>query len=116
MTDQEAFDTVTHHLLTQMEKSMLLGRCRYRGRAGLKCAVGCLIPDEDYSPMLEGKDIPTLQSLELFPMSLHGLKLELLVDLQLIHDGCEPEKWHGRLSEIAGKHGLNATALEGFTS
>lgn len=32
----------------------VISRCRYRGDNGTMCAVGCLIPDERYTPSLEG--------------------------------------------------------------
>jgi hypothetical protein len=53
MTLQETFDKVCVHLLTQLQKSVFLDSngsmaCAYRGPNGLKCAVGCLIPDELY--------------------------------------------------------------------
>ena len=60
MTTQEAFDTVVRHLHTQGKRSIVKNRrssgdeCRYRTDDGLKCAIGCLIPDEVYSFQYEG--------------------------------------------------------------
>ncbi len=55
-TPQEIFDFVATHLFTQgtaaVNKS---GACRYRGPDGTKCAVGALIPDDEYSVKMEGK-------------------------------------------------------------
>ena len=53
MRKQQVFNTVAKHLLTQKKKSIKDGTCRYRYR-NLSCAVGCLIPKEEYSPKLEG--------------------------------------------------------------
>ena len=53
MTQQQIFDKVATHLLTQGAKSMMGDTCRYRGSNGAKCAVGCLIKDDHYDPILE---------------------------------------------------------------
>ena len=55
MTPQEIFDTVVTHL-RGMEKPSAYGdgSCAYRGMDGAKCAAGVLIPDEIYSPEMEG--------------------------------------------------------------
>lgn len=50
MTNEEIFEKVRTHLLTQNAKSMIDGICLYRGPNGLKCAVGCLIEDEHFDP------------------------------------------------------------------
>lgn len=55
MTEQEIFDTVLAHLREQGKAATDLGgACRYRGADGTACAVGCLIPDELYDPLIEG--------------------------------------------------------------
>ena len=55
MTEQEIFDTVLTHLREQGEAATSAGgSCRYRGANGTACAVGCLIPDELYDPLIEG--------------------------------------------------------------
>lgn len=55
MTNQEIFDKVATHLLSQGKRSALGGvGCAYRGDGGLQCAIGCLIPDELYRYELEG--------------------------------------------------------------
>lgn len=60
-TLQSTFDTVVTHLRKQGRRSadMLSGSmCKYREKADdktmLKCAAGCLIPDECYRPIFEG--------------------------------------------------------------
>ncbi len=54
MTKQEIFDKVKAHLLAQGKRAVNGdGNCMYRGMDGTKCAVGCLIPDELYTPLLE---------------------------------------------------------------
>lgn len=53
MTLQETFDKVVNGLRKQGCRSLKNGRCRYRGDNGRKCAVGMVIPDEDYNPDME---------------------------------------------------------------
>lgn len=63
MNTQEIFNTVATHLLTQNARSMgtapqMEGRgCLYRGENGRMCAVGCLIKDEFYDPILENEPV-----------------------------------------------------------
>ena len=59
MTSQEAFDTVLAGLRKQRRKSELTpgGPCRYRSPDGCRCSIGFLIPDELYSPKIEGQPI-----------------------------------------------------------
>lgn len=86
---QEIFDLVTTHLFTQNRRAEEYDDgCFYR-LAGLRCAVGVLIPDDLYCPAFEGKTVGTLIE-ELFLLGLadwreHGL---LLSNLQKIHDNC----------------------------
>lgn len=59
MNNQEIFDKVATHLLTQgvPARTETLG-CRYRTpRGGLKCAIGALIPDEMYDERLESQAV-----------------------------------------------------------
>lgn len=63
MTNQEIFDTVAVHLLTQNKRATKANcstTCQYRTSEGLKCAVGCLIPDEKYTPEMEPYGVYTL--------------------------------------------------------
>ena len=54
MTQQEIFDTVLAHLRKQGKASVSdMNLCQYRGPDGTSCAVGCLIPDELYDPLIE---------------------------------------------------------------
>ena len=58
MTEQEIFDTVLTHLREQGKAAATDdGGCRYRGPDGTACAVGCLIPDELYDPVIEGLSV-----------------------------------------------------------
>ncbi len=58
--EQQFFDDVVRHLLTQRKQASERGACRYRTTNGLKCAGGCKIPDEIYRPAMEGINISAL--------------------------------------------------------
>ena len=53
MTRQEIFDTIVAHLHAQGQPAISGSSCFYRSPTGLKCAVGCLIPDDKYSQEIE---------------------------------------------------------------
>ena len=87
---QEVFDLVANHLFTQGRPARQDdGRCRYRTKSGLRCAIGALIPDELYKEEFEGAGaaqlIDNLYALEIADWREHK---ELLDHLQSVHDGC----------------------------
>ena len=52
MTEQEVFNKVWDHIITQGKPSLSgEGKCRYRGPNGLKCAAGIFLTDEQSGPM-----------------------------------------------------------------
>jgi hypothetical protein len=133
MTRREIFETVKNHLLTQGKKAWVFqddpdqpGPCLYRTDDGLRCAVGCLIPDELYDPRMEGVGIDCLGTDWSLPMWRDGRyersrtaapllrtalesrlgrevatkDLELLRELQVIHDEHERSVWEKKLREV----------------
>ena len=84
MTNQETFDRVAEHLLKQDAKSLRHGACAYRGDAGFKCAVGCLISDDEYGPGIEGFGVWTPWLIGWCRQ--HGYSTALLANLQQVHD------------------------------
>jgi hypothetical protein len=108
---QELFDTVATHLLGQKKAAKnAAGLCCYRSPDGLRCAVGCLIPDEVYDPSLEGRSALKLwDSPILAHLKEHSA---LLCDLYVLHDKCPEQKWHTELCWIATAFGLNPKVLE----
>ncbi len=55
-SNQEIFDYVVSHLRAQGARSLNdENECTYRSVDGYSCAVGCLIPDDLYTPSLEGR-------------------------------------------------------------
>ena len=86
MTNQEAFNIVVQHLRTQGQASRdHNGECVYRHSDGIKrCAVGILIPDDEYSSTFEGYRIEDLRRAR--PYLLEGVDLHLLQAMQDAHD------------------------------
>ena len=123
MTNQEVFDKVARHLLTQKVQSQVSdyggggdgGGCAYRGENGTSCAIGCLIPNELYKPEMEGKSVSGLQRnskelLELF----RNTDSALLSALQDIHDDIDPHCWAERLNSEAVAWDLDVSVLKEF--
>ncbi len=111
-TEQEVFDQVAEHLLTQNKKSMDIEmdklKCKYRSSSGLQCAGGCLIGDDEYKPAfdLHGQ-WSALLYYKLVPRE-HG---NLIQSLQTIHDTYEPEEWRRELIIFGSKYDLNVDKL-----
>ena len=90
LTNQEIFNKVSKHLIAQGKQCVSAnGDCVYRGPKNLKCAIGCLIPDEFYEAFMENKSIHILFGK--FPVNMKESKLkkqsgDLLFELQKIHD------------------------------
>lgn len=104
MTRQEIYDRVKQHLLCQGKRSMRDEEmCAYRGIGGLKCAIGILIPDNEYKPEFDY----TVASIEYLIEDVPALKnadFKLLNDLQKMHDWEFP--WEDSLLKIANKYNL----------
>ncbi len=112
MTNQETFDRVAAHLLNQGERSYVGEACAYRGKNGLKCAVGCLIPDDRYTANIEGVPVCIMLAKELetllgFPVSI--TQVNLLQKLQEIHDQDAPARWPRRLVRLAERYALTVS-------
>jgi hypothetical protein len=121
MKPQEIFDTVSKHLFDQGKRSLDNIHCRYYADDGLKCAVGILIPEDQYFEDMDkgNKSIKRLllEYADKFPKWMHE-NVELLCDLQNAHD-----KWYNwehqdimekSLEDIAKNHKLSAKKLETF--
>jgi hypothetical protein len=133
MTPQEIFDHVSRHLLKQGKAAMMDDHCCFRNPEGLRCAVGCLIPEDRYVPELENGSLGTIVEhlialqeghedepdfdgydealMETIAESV-GLPPEevpwgVLCALQGIHDGIAPGQWEVHLDRLALKHGFH---------
>ena len=97
LTEQELFDKVAKHLLTQNKKSLDGEECVYRSADGLKCAAGCLIEDSEYATFLENQTWEALVRCG----RAKSVHVSLIQDLQLIHDDYETEQWPNKLESLA---------------
>lgn len=109
---QLVFDTVAEHLLKQGKKSFYVDNknvkvCAYRGDGGLKCAAGCLIPDEQYDSSIESVGWRKLAERGVVSYNC----CPLIDDLQDIHDSVKPKNWLSCLHEYADKKGFNKSKL-----
>lgn len=139
-TNQEIFDHVATHLITQGQQSKAEGSssCLYRAPLGLMCAAGCVIPDSVYDSNLERCSVMRLMGRVNYPNESDShsplspyqrqylLRLtphqDLLSALQQIHDldgygdhGRPPELlayWKRRLIDVAYKFKLESAHLE----
>jgi len=114
LTQQEIFDKVSVHLLTQMEKATNPGGdCLYKTKNGLMCAFGCLLGPlykksmEDcniYDLLSEYNSIGELLGDERSEDSFHNQPL--LEDLQELHDNNYPKDWKILLYDVGIKYNL----------
>jgi hypothetical protein len=126
MTNQEVYDRIKTHLLTQNKKAQIeitndegfiVTVCRYRTPEGLKCAVGCLI--EDYDEEFEGKPVilhfggqPTRVGEYLIELGYDYTQLKLMSDLQSAHDSYEVNFWPFELEQVAKKWNLEGGSVD----
>ncbi len=109
MTNQEAFDKVCNHLRRMLRRSIdrTGNYCSYRSKNGNKCAIGCLIPDEEYKPEFERRSVAGLIQRFWIP-SLDGISSLLLLDLQELHD----RRYNWNEYGFNGESGLEYIALK----
>ena len=118
-TEQQVFDQVARHLLTQNTKAINdLGVCKYRFRLNdntiLKCAVGFLIADDEYSQEMEGSLYGSYDFNEFFGFKGEAPHLTLLRSLQNLHDKHPVLIWKEELEKIAADFNLNIDILKEF--
>jgi hypothetical protein len=92
-TDQQVYDFVKEKLIEQKIPSVGSDNgngCAYRGHDDAKCAIGHLIPDEDYSSEMENKGVGRLldylQSIDYIGTQRPYIKEYFLSRLQGVHD------------------------------
>ena len=120
-TTREIFNIVKNHLLTQKVVAQdRAGGCVYRDEEGNKCAVGCLI-ERGYDSLIEGVGLIDVKRFVENETTLHtDLKVQCLVDslrkndvdvydeetlnllsqLQYIHDEVAPFLWEESLHDL----------------
>lgn len=126
MNRQEVFNKVANHLLKQNAKSLNDDGCAYRGDKGMMCAIGCLIPDDKYTPGIEnisafsayepGKDEVERQILHDILHEVLGAEsredFDFLDDLQVIHDTASVGIWITELQQFADNNNLTFEVKE----
>ena len=120
---QRVFDAVARHLLEQRAKAVDdLGQCRYRAPDGRRCAIGSLVLDAAYSPLMEGRGaghqivVSVLEASGYVVRGPAGVEEGFLRDLQHIHDNESVERWLSLLRDFAALYYLSATSLPGPSS
>lgn len=114
-TSQEFFDKTVRHLHEQGKQAVdVRGACKYRIMVGgqmLMCALGCHIPDEIYTPKMEGKGVLVLmrEFSELENIMPPGI--DLLWQLQSAHDSTDNWYFGGELN-INGIDKLRSIAIK----
>ena len=115
MTRQEMFDIAAKHLLTQRVRSVdpVTGSCRYRGPQGRMCAIGPMIPDEKYSPDMEGWGVGSCDVWNAMGLDSDdpGNLKTLAHKLQRIHDAWAPTAWPYMLLALALKYNLDTAIV-----
>lgn len=108
MRDQEMFERVYHHLMTQGGRSCVqhprgILIPAYYGDHGRQCPVGLFIPPEAYDPAFEAMSL-----WQLIPRcsALQGVNVSLLSALQTCHDTLSPPRWKKRLQILAHEYKL----------
>lgn len=103
-TTQQVFDQIVNHLRKQGKPSMDKhgNGCLYHGPNGLKCAAGCLIADDEYSPEMDNNpaDDTTWQYLiDTGVVPSHFSKL--IIHMQHLHDLKHHEDWESEFEKAA---------------
>lgn len=126
MTLKQVFTRVRDHLLAQNAQSVRAAdhtACAYRGLNGLSCAVGCLIDDAHYQSEFEGmaigwgikesdhdSDIRRRHARLMAALKKSGVPVDdrmcinLLGELQGVHDEVDPADWPAHLNEVGVKY------------
>lgn len=130
MNRQEAFDIAAKHLLDQGKKAyrddgtpFSAPSCAYRSpEGGLKCAIGALIPDEEYDPRFEGQNAAVLLRQSYCPAVLKSgdLTKDFLQALQCVHDDAhgdgDVEEFRRGLMEFASRWKLRVDVVTSHPS
>lgn len=121
-TAQEMFNVVCIGILAQGKASTEKNKdgyneCKYRAADGSKCALGLLIPDEDYKPEMETKNYLALKQNKLLPDWLSRSETAMLLqrmqsahDVQLAHGSMGA--WERMMIQIGRELNLDTSILE----
>lgn len=119
MTDRETFERVRGHLLAQGRRAQdpEAETCAFRTVTAtgetLRCAVGCLIPDELYDLRMEGLSLNSgniRRALVRAGILASGTEppstVQMLSLLMSVHDEARPARWERLLSALAEREDL----------
>lgn len=107
-TDQELFDAFLEAARKNPSRSLAskdgIQTCAYRDGKGGACLIGRFIPDDKYSPQLEGKTVfnENVREAAGIPKKLEKLATEL----QRIHDWYPPVVWEKQFEKVAERFRL----------
>lgn len=116
MSLKDLFNDVKTHMLKQGMKAIdEQGNCCYKTESGLKCAIGCLIPDNLYDLCFEGKGVGAVVGFsngnsDNYPVRNYLMNKYsvdsfanmhyLLFKLQCIHDTMSETEWGFELDKL----------------
>lgn len=115
LSPQQALDFVYEAIAKQDCRSIERGRvshldiiCQYRGAKGAKCAIGHLIPDEEYQREWDSCGEPLTSLVSAGDVVIPQCRTyEVLCQLQTAHDSCQPDasetfgdRWYDLVSVI----------------
>lgn len=110
---QNILNQVWEHLIEQNAacKDEITDKCLYRSPDGLKCAVGCLIADDEYEDWMDNTDEDEGSGWLAMATRLNQPKHRVLIaDLQAVHDSNsyphDVVEWKQNFKDVAEKHGL----------
>lgn len=85
--------------------------CEYRTKDGLKCAVGQLITDDEYSPTMEDEPCDTLYNVA----EKYNISSDLLFKTQEAHDESEDlNDFYSKASDVAERFNLEMPRIYGY--
>jgi hypothetical protein len=117
LNTKEIYERVSAHLLTQQAVSEdENGTCRLHGNNQRQCAIGSLIRDDVYRPEIEGVGISyyqntfdgtLLRALYASDVNIYDETIiELLTELEEVHDSAHVDEWPALLTMIGRRHAL----------
>lgn len=114
-TEQQVFDYVANHLLSQGEKcedfdDYMTPACVYKNEVNQRCAAGCLIGPGEYSRTFEGNSWEALVESKIVPTD----HWSLITGLQKVHDTWAARHWYGGLQQLAKERNLSTINLDQY--
>jgi len=111
MNHQEQFDTICIHLAKQEKQAMdNLNNCEYLTKNGLKCAIGCLLTEDELKIWTTSNTNSVEMNIKKFgnPKNFKSKDADLLIEMQTAHDfSTQIETLIHKLIKIAYNFKLN---------